>query len=126
MVFPMKFEFFWLSSGLGRRFSLTLISHWRESSSFWNFKIFFSHSIKVSWSHIQVPGIYDFWFVKKIELYLNFIYIREKTPYKVFFFFFEKCNLCNAHFFLDNFLFSEIVMNQHIAMKHLFNISLPF
>jgi hypothetical protein len=30
MVFPLKFEFFWLSSGLGVRFSLTLISHWTE------------------------------------------------------------------------------------------------
>jgi hypothetical protein len=45
--------------------------HAEELPAFWNFKIFLPHSIEVSWSHIQVSGIYDFWFVKKIEFYLN-------------------------------------------------------
>jgi hypothetical protein len=40
MGFRLKFEFFWLSSGLGGQFSLTLISNWREwriQKQFWSY-----------------------------------------------------------------------------------------
>jgi hypothetical protein len=73
-------------------------------SSFWKFKNnFFALHRSVlksypSFRHLLFPVCEKNWIVFKLYLY------AKKNPNKVLFYFiFLKCNLCNAHFFLDNF-----------------------
>jgi hypothetical protein len=72
MVFSLKFESFWLSSGLGRRFSLTVISHWRERRI--QNKSGLTVIVGVNEANNQlILKIHAIWIVSVTSDYLNFL-----------------------------------------------------